>query len=345
LQYPFTGEGPKHERDFHCHDLQTGPTFEVRPTVEGLKMKSQMKSSTTHTTSWFARKLNLFFAGIFAMSAIGCGVEVRDKNARTEQATNDLVVEGEYIVPTPKIKAQRIVLHYDRLVLKPHGKFITNGSNMRLEIGELVSEGGAIATFPDNTITPVGVDGQSGGNLEIAITHATGKLQVVMRGQDGGRGVAGEALMDALTGAKGAKGRDAVYATGIFAPGSDGSPGGVGYQGLKGGNGFKGGDTGTALINVGSVTDFHLLITGIVGHGGPGGPGGPGGKGGPGGDPGRDSIQRSAGPQGPQGPQGPEGLAGPSGIKQNVCVSVPGKEPWCGIELKPGEPNSNFDLF
>jgi hypothetical protein len=302
-----------------------------------------MKLNSTLTEKIFLGALAATFVlGLLSLSA--CGVEVRDKNAEAARTSNELVVDGEYIVPTPKIQAPQRTLHYDRLVLREGAKLVTNGLNLRIEIGELDSKNGIITTFPDNKVTPIGVDGRSGGNLEIVIGHATGQLQLLMRGEDGGRGIEGAAPTEALTGAKGPEGVHGEFAYPNLARSpSPGKPGAAGLTGFAGGTGFKGGDSGTATLTASAVSDFSLVINTLAGSAGRGGAGGAGGRGGPGGDPG--APQLPAGPEGPQGPQGPEGAIGASGIKQKVCVVVPGKDPWCGFSLTPGEPNSTFNLF
>jgi hypothetical protein len=292
-----------------------------------------------------------FLLGLFGLS--GCGVEIRDKNAEAAHASNDLVVDGEYIVPTPKIEAQQMTLHYDRLVLSKGAKFVTNGLNLRLEIGELDSKGGMITTFPDNKVTPVGVNGRSGGNLEIVIGHATGQLQLLMRGEDGGRGIDGAAPTEALRGPKGANGANCSSAGTLVCIGAEnGQRGGVGQRGLVGGVGFKGGDSGTAALTVTTSSNFSLSISEVPGGGGRGGQGGTGGPGGFGGDPGGNPAspllpsypQTFIGPPGPEGPRGPEGPPGPGGIEQKICVVVPGKDPWCGVSSALGEPDALFEL-
>lgn len=293
-----------------------------------------------------------FLLGLFGLS--GCGVEVRDKNAETAHTSNDLVVDGEYIVPTPKIEAQQTTLHYDRLVLNEGAKFVTNGMNLRLEVSELDSKGGMITTFPDNKVTPIGVNGRSGGNLEIVVGHAMGQLQLLMRGEDGGRGIEGAAPTETLRGPKGAKGTNCSAAGTLMCTGAgNGQAGGVGQPGFIGGGGFKGGDSGTATLTVATATNFSLSMSEVPGSGGHGGPGGAGGPGGFGGDPGGNPIspllpsypQTFMGPPGPQGPQGPEGAPGAAGIKQKICVVVPGKDPWCGVSPAPDEPKALLELI
>lgn len=295
----------------------------------------------------YQQTVALVLTGMFTLGLLGCGVELRDKKSAVAP-TNELVVENEYSVPIPLIQSQQMVLHYDRLVLRKGAKFITNGLNLRLEVGELDADEGTITTFPDNSGTPIGQNGRSGGNFEMTVENAIGKLSLTMRGENGGRGVEGLGPTAALKGPTGAKGRDCIKSMG-YGPcfqGLNGEPGGAGLQGFGGGKGLKGGDSGTAFILIKHQADFNILISKISGIGGDGGPGGAGGAGGEGGQRGNDigypATERHGaqpptyqGPQGPEGPQGPRGSGGANGIPQKVCLFLPASEPRCEATTKP----------
>lgn len=269
-----------------------------------------------------------------------CAVELRDRHQKIEAPVTELVVENEYALPIPLIQSEQIVLRFDRLVLGPDSEFITQGLNVRLEVKELISDGGTIRTFKSDQIARPGSDGRRGGNIEIIVHRAVGHLHLVLQGEHGGRGLDGKAPDESLRGPQGSKGLDAIYQFSGNSTGpswhrvrkaNNGAPGGVGLPGFSGGSGFKGGDSGTALVKVSVAEEFTLSSHKVPGEGGAGGQGGVGGAGGFGGEPGIDKppgFPRSylqytvVGGQGPQGPQGSAGESGPGGYEEKICLEL-----------------------
>lgn len=278
----------------------------------------------------------------------GCAVELRDRDQREqpdEQPVTELRVENEYALPIPLVQSEQTVLRYDRLVIGRNAQFITQGLNVKIEIKELISDGGTIRTFKSDQIAAVGTNGRGGGNLELVIGKARGDLQIVMQGEHGGKGVDGAAPDESLRGPRGMRGRDARYFTSmegrvfLNSRAHNGLPGGQGLPGFPGGNGFKGGDSGKVSIKVADGEDFQFTYGKSRGRGGPGGVGGAGGPGGYGGEPGIETppgyngppvrAYAVVGPLGPQGPQGPTGQVGINGYEEKICIQKDSEELRC----------------
>lgn len=277
----------------------------------------------------------------------GCSVALRDREQPDENPDTELVVENEYTLPVPLVMSEQTVLRYDRLVLGRNAQFITQGLNVRIEVKELVSEGGTIRTFKSDQVAAAGINGRSGGSLELVIARARGDLQIVMQGEAGGKGIDGKEPDESLRGPKGAPGIPARFAKvgplggeeALVRRAENGYPGGQGLPGYSGGRGFKGGDSGQASIRVADAEESHITYLKNPGKGGPGGVGGAGGPGGYGGDPGRSAPQSYKGPPvtnyavaGPQGPQGPQGITGETGIngyEEKICHQKGAEELQC----------------
>jgi hypothetical protein len=265
----------------------------------------------------------------FALTA--CGVALRDKSeSEGEQsiAVAELVVENEYSLPVPKLQSQQLSIHYERLVLKPGAQFITQGVNAKIEVDELITEGGTIRSFKADQIAPKSYAGRSGGHLELILGHVTGGLLVEMRGEQGGKGDDGPLPNATLKGPTGPTGgpENIVFANSgpiVAVAAKDGGVGFPGLPGFSGGEGKRGGDSGTALIKILEGDESEVKVSKYAGQGGVGGDGGAGGEGGEGGAPGQPIISRPytvQGPRGPQGPQGPVGPTGPAGLLEKVCI-------------------------
>jgi hypothetical protein len=275
------------------------------------------------------------FLGVMTLGILGCGVELRNRNHVEPGEMNELIVEKEYSVAVPKDTSGQTVMSFDRLVLRPGAKFYTQGLNLKLQIGELISEGGTIATFEDNKFANPQTKGRDGGNLDLVLGHAAGKLTIELRGEDGGAGASGQPPDALPQGAKGATGKDALcmglpsHTYGPVAAATSGGPGAPGLPGFPGGSGFKGGDSGAVFLKAMTTENFEVTVQKIPGKGGPGGLGGKGGAGGLGGDPGTEGcplipqtqhFYTTTGPAGAEGPQGPPGAPGPDGVLQPACL-------------------------
>lgn len=280
---------------------------------------------------------------ILALLHTGCSVELRDREQPDEQPVTELVVENEYSLPVPLVMSEQTVLRYDRLVIGRNAQFITQGLNVRIEVKELISDGGTMRTFKSDQAAVQGANGRSGGNLELVIVKASGDLQIVMQGERGGQGINGNDPDESLRGTKGAPGIPAFFdsslAAVILRRAENGSPGGPGLPGYPGGSGFKGGDSGKASIRVTDAEEFQITFLKSPGKGGTGGIGGAGGPGGYGGDPGRETTEGHPaaavhnytvqGPQGPQGPQGANGQTGINGYNEKICIQKGSEELHC----------------
>lgn len=264
-----------------------------------------------------------------------CALEVRDKNSDVAQLEGkELIVENEFKLPIPKERNRMSVLKYDRLILGRGGFITTGGQDVRLEIGELLSDQGTIQTFSEGQKAEKGRDGRGGGKIELVVGRATGKLFLELRGEDGGNGLDGKDPDESLRGAKGYSGAPAMYSgsfdTGghrLERPAKDGGRGGPGLPGFPGGNGARGGNSGFASIRIIETSEFELVAQKRPGIGGSYGLGGKGGPGGFGGDPGTDHLAQgsgaapytSPGQQGAEGPAGVNGNTGASGEAEKLC--------------------------
>ena len=97
-------------------------------------------------------------------------------------------------IPEDLVISQSKVLSGD-LVFKG-GRFFLNGAlkiqsssyNINIEADEFISENAMIETFPSGQKANRETNGRSGGNISIRTSKATGKLFVILRGEDGGDG-------------------------------------------------------------------------------------------------------------------------------------------------------------
>ncbi len=199
-----------------------------------------------------------------------------------------------------------------------------------------------------------GADGQSGPNLEIAVTALSTPfypnaalirvrgdqstryyispsvdkpVTIVTRGEDGHPGRAGEA------GRAGSDGRDATSTCGR---GGDGGDGTAGTAGSDGGNGGNGGSIVMMLDEASADTLRHRVLAssrgGKAGRGGHGGVGGRRGYGGDAGPSGKD-CKGEKGKSGEPGRDGPSGARGQAGTSGGLRVETVPREALFGKEL------------
>jgi hypothetical protein len=279
---------------------------------------------------------NLLVAFALALSA--CGVELRDKNKSETQNIPELVVENEYSLAVPLIQSQQTFLRFGRLVLKPGAKFLTQGTNVHIEVDELISDDGTIASFKELQIAPPQTPGRDGGHLELIVRRASGHLTLAMRGEQGGKGAPGATPDATMIGSQGAPGVGPTWVFTVNGPllmqnSTNGAQGNVGCQGHPGEIGMPGGNSGTALIQISESDDFNVEYKSSVGQGGLGGDGGAGGGGGPGGPGGVDNIGGTIpgqpGPRGPQGPAGASGSVGREGLLEKICHQLGSENQVC----------------
>lgn len=209
---------------------------------------------------------------------------------------------------------------YQTIKFTHRGALYTLGNETHLEIKNLISDDGSIATFPENAQALSGNTGKAGGHIVLNIESAQGPLRLILRGENGADGLPGNPPDAALNGTPGLpmgifcdsqrKGYPAV------APGS-------GAKGYRGGDGGNGGNSGTLLIEVKHDLGFKLEVQKVAGKGGPGGVGGMGGAGGAPGVPTKKCESAIYKEPGDEGPQGDDGASGKDGEVQEYCVSAP----------------------
>jgi hypothetical protein len=214
-----------------------------------------------------------------------------------------------------------VTIACNTLRLMNGAKIVTNGNHLVIIAlkAEFADNAGIHSFATPNAKASAGLSSADGGSVRLTVVKSfSGKLRVLLPGQDGGNGATGP---QGAPGSAGSRGADAVK--GLFDCRSGGQNGGTGGQGAKGGTGTTGGKGGNGgdLHLEGQAADHKSAVDfrapggkgGSGGAGGPGGPGGPGGQGGSGdglcggGHGGADGI---SGPQGDKGTDGSEGAIG-----------------------------------
>ncbi|XGC81364.1 hypothetical protein ACES2L_02555 [Bdellovibrio bacteriovorus] len=214
---------------------------------------------------------------------------------------------------------QKYKFTHQTLKFTHRGALYTMGNEVHLEIENLVSDDGLIATFPENAQALSQQNGKHGGHIVLNIKSAQGHLKSILRGENGADGLPGNPPDAALNGTPGLpmgafcdsqkKGYPAV------APG----PGAKGY---RGGDGSHGGNSGTLLVEVNQDLGFKLDVKKVAGKGGEPGAGGEGGAGGAPGLATKKCESAIYKEPGKDGPQGDDGASGKDGETQDHCVSV-----------------------
>lgn len=225
-----------------------------------------------------------------------------------------------------------------RVYLNSSSPIITNGYDLEIDTSELISDDGRIETFPLDSRAPANTPGRHGGNIKIKADLAIGKMNVTMRGENGGDGPDGAPYSSSAQSGAAAEIGDLVCGDVYSASGthdqfkrcrclSIGKDGTDGLPGLKGNPGLpasNGGDAGTFQLSVKSGSDFTvdtLNLPGLAGRPGAGGPGQPGGPGGSGSNNSRDCRGRP-GKDGTTGPKGDDGAIAFDGSLGLICVSI-----------------------
>lgn len=283
-------------------------------------------------------------------------IEVRD-NKKTEEAPPmvaaqrfaDLVVDepmyiydGQILNEKDLVQAQKdqaekkeapqkhdFEFQFEQLTITERGILYTLGNNVRLHAEDLKITG-LIATYPENQTAPQNQDGRSGGHLFVDAGMGEGILNIIMRGEKGGKGLEGEKPDSSMKGSPGQTGKDGDYfgTNGICSSRATG--GGIGGKGIKGHlgkNGKSGGDSGTLEVKIKNDVGITYSIQRKPGLSGEGGDGGAGGEGGDNGAPGRASFDCGGwrlapdSNQGPGGDVGDKGQPGAAGVLQTVCIN------------------------
>jgi TIR domain-containing protein len=217
----------------------------------------------------------------------------------------------------------------DRLVVRQGAELLTEGEDLRVDVVELIGEGGVIRTFPAESVARAGNPGRAGGSISLRAVRGSGNLTVYGDGERGGKGNTGRA---GARGGKGHNGRDSQSRGSVHfesvpcvVAATDGGSGGKGKVGDQGGSGFAGGDSASVEVLILERSPLQVRVLARPGEGGEGGDGGAGGPGGPGGDGGDASGGCKAGNDGLPGPPGPAGLLGSKGERGrrlSCCVRV-----------------------
>lgn len=240
-------------------------------------------------------------------------ISARGSQGLTVQVPKDLVIQGVVTVPTAG------VLKFPRVFWNRGARLITQGLDVTIEADTIFADGGIVETFPNGQraadgIAGAGRVGRGGGKLIFRARQMSGKLEVFLRGEDGGHGAPGAMMPRA---------RDGAVTHTVMTVCEQPPAGPAGENGRRGNPGFdggNGGDAGSLLVDVANAEELelhHQMIPGIGGNGGAGGPGQLGGLGG---------LQRVDLPgqmcrfafeinwkRGPDGTSGDPGAAGRSG--------------------------------
>jgi hypothetical protein len=170
--------------------------------------------------------ISLLFFFLFITPA--CSVELKDKN-ETETpplhgfaADDNLVWNEAHTLDKPEIiKAHKLTIRKNALITT--GEF-----PLVIQVDELITEGGTIQNFPPNTKALWGTNGRTGGGVQIEAKYATGALNVILRGENGGHGKNGA----------------------ITVPGK--------HPGCAGTNGGNGGNAGNLQVTIETNSNFTM---------------------------------------------------------------------------------------
>jgi len=274
--------------------------------------------------------------------------------------TSDYHIVGKASVSIPRdLEVTGVQMHthiegIHRLFFAPGSRLVTQGREVSIDVGEVISLGGTIENFAPGQTAGPGTDGRAGGSVTLIAQSATGQLLLHARGENGGVGLAGKV---GLRGGAGARGNDGIcdvhsvwsWLMDLLVPAAyaerdirdpmrrrqetfckvqtgDGNPGARGPAGENGGSGGRGGDSALFYVEIKVPQKFEVRPFVVSGIGGAGGPGGAGGIGGPGGAPGNRNCNecRAAGfgSNRPPGLNGATGSKGLDGMKQPVCIRL-----------------------
>ncbi len=294
---------------------------------------------------------------VILFSTQGCAEKPEDKVAAKTENLQDLVIQEATKLPSSQYLA------VNRLVFARGGRMITQGTDLRIEANEVLSDDGVIEPFGTDSIGMPGTPGRSGGNITIRAKSGRGTLFIYGRGQNGGPGING---LPGVTGKPGQPGKyalsthekvDVVCNCGnlarnlkqqikngnifevIFAQQQflmqrmmhrcisetgDGLPGQQGTIGSNGGNGGAGGDSASVYVELENASGLQIKAYPIPGQGGAGGAGGQGGDGGRGGAPGDHNLDYFGNCRdAAQGPNGSRGDKGQPGLQGGSGNALP----------------------
>ena len=269
----------------------------------------------------------------YSLEVIDENQQVLKKLSKTVTVPRDFVVragQNQFLEDTK--------LNVHRLFFPEHSTLITNGFNIEINADELLSEKGILSTFGPNSRATPGAHGKNGGEIKINILRAVGSLQIDMRGQHGGNGVAGSAFTyrapDGLPPQEGVEQCERINDRDRFSlkpvlrrmcscirEGKNGTDGHIGAQGNPGGPAGNGGNSGELKLTIKDGSGFQLETSRIVGESGQRGQGGPGQPGGIAPE-GSGKCLGRMGKNGFHGPLGDEGPSGINGVIQTSCIQI-----------------------
>jgi hypothetical protein len=243
------------------------------------------------------------------------GGEFHKESSIEAQVPLDLVIDGkiQLVFVGGKYEAKG----FERIFLMDHLVLQTMGQTLHLQGKTLISENAVIESFAPGTKAPLMQEGRSGGRIELDFEKATGRLEISLRGENGGDGKSGDPYGNVPPQGQSANFYGVPGMMCIEAP----SPGGHdGSKGHRGADGRRGGNTGSAQLNILDISGFEMVTNLEPGHGGQGGAGGPGQPGGLGG-----YTCTGRAPSGLTGETGDHGENGVEGSPQPLCVTTAGQ--------------------
>lgn len=338
------------------------PTPEVRAEIVPLaalgsyRVDLSWTSPTGHTEFWVERTRGLekrvlahlqavaVFqdAEVWPGETIAYSVLAREDEVAWELGTVEVKIPVDKTFATGE-HVWEFGAEYGRLRLEKGAVVRIGDRDLELSLFELQSEGGCIESWPAGSQSPG--QGARGGRIAIRARRASGRIELISRGQAGGAGAAGA---EGQRGAPGAEGRVARYVFDFAGvPGRDlreswkvespalpAAAGQTGGPGENGQDGWPGGESGGVSLELETAGEFlPLLISeggagGAAGAGGMGGPGGASGlwTGNDGGIPAEYRPRYDAPAAGARGTNGDPGKAGPAGKRGPVSYRVAGKQ-------------------
>lgn len=176
----------------------------------------------------------------------------------------------------------------ETLVFEEGAMLLTEGVYLNIEAKEIISRGGEIVTFTEESILKALDDqhGASGGIINIMTETALGKLSVQLRGKNAGKQTRVPEVMKEIPGRDLALNGTCKGTTDNYSNKDQrcfGKRGHQGFKGNKGFNGLNGGSSGAFFYKAKKLDDLKIKVDFFPGKGSAGGIGGEGGQGGPGG--------------------------------------------------------------
>lgn len=292
-------------------------------------------------------KSSLLLSTLLILSLTAC-VEIKDPNeindepppqAEVTAVYNNLYVEkaaylweGKVLTEEEYKKSKSATLtaqkptsyKFDNVDIAEGAVIYTLGQTLKIEITNLNSQG-RLETFPEGQTAAAGMDGRSGGHIELYIQNPTGFLNIALRGEAGGNGANGERGKD------GSPGTPSTSCHFRIAGEFERSLGGRGHPGGDGKAGGNGGNSGQLHLHIPETRDFVHPIKKFPGELGFGGKGNEGGNQGPQAPMCFKNVIKPL-PLDPnlKGAPGKDAKDGISGGVESSCVYNDGRQPVCG---------------